>query len=101
MKGYDPSCYLCIVLGQSYYVIFIIVTVNLTSGPYDIECLRIWWQDNGCSLNGEGSPDNNSNAVYYWNSISPDAVNDDMHAYYENAGSNLDSYPSLCWGPGM
>ena len=71
-----------------------------SQGPHDIDCLRQWWTDVGCSAKGLSSPDNMADNVESWNTLSGQEVQSDMAAYVQRASERNVDY-SKCHGPSM
>ena len=63
-----------------------------------MSCLIAWWQDAGCSLNGNGSPTVNNGNVEFWNSGSADGVKVDMSIYFQHAVNGWQDYDLKCFG---
>ena len=66
-----------------------------------MDCLKKWWTDAGCSLDGISSPENNEENVNWWNELSGQAVKNVMASYFKGATEPLalgGNDPEKCFG---
>ena len=61
-------------------------------------CLRKWWEEAGCTVQGIASPDLDSFQVDWWNGVDASTVQSDMGEHFRLASENHINYPARCLG---
>ena len=66
-------------------------------GPHPTSCLRIWWMDAGCTMDGIYAP-HDQESDSYWNMLDVSHVQYDMSLYFNWAMEGRGPYPIECFG---